>query len=208
VTHRLRVHVAGAKLFARDGGPAAEVRVMHGQVHVREARARAQRSKSAAIVSAETRVPEAPAPTTPPRMKEVTGSKRKPADRAEPKAKAESTESAERNISRRPNRLIERVSVSRTRPPTPTSVDIHPASVVIRSPAPGIIRNPGPSPIRFIHPAPVAVRSPPRRHSRPPHGTVIRNFRPRAMSVEVFGSHVIIVRLPPRNRIADHVVAI
>jgi hypothetical protein len=38
VSHRLSAHVAGAELSARDGRPAAEVRVMHRQVHVRESR--------------------------------------------------------------------------------------------------------------------------------------------------------------------------
>src|SRR5208283_4290100 len=210
VGRRLRVHVPGAKLFARDGCPAAEVRVMHRQVHVRKARARAQRSKTAAIVFAEARIPEAATPTTPPRMEKVTRSKRQPSHRPESKTKSESkaTEAKERNISRRPNRLIERIPVSRTRPPIPPSVDLHPPPIVIRSPAPRVIRNPRPSPIRFIHPAPVAIRSPTRRHRRPPHWTIVRNLRPRPMSIQVFRPHVVIVGLFPRQRIADHVIAI
>ncbi len=210
VSRRLRVHVPSAKIFARYGRSTAEVRVMHRLIHIRKARARAQWSKAAAVEFAKTRVPEPSAPTTPPRMEKVTGSKRQPTDRAEPKTKpeAKAPESEERHISRRPNRLIERVSVSRPRPPTPTAVDIHPAPVVIRSPAPRIIRNPGPSPIRFVHPAPVAIRSPIRWHRRPPHGAVIRNLRPRAMPVEVFRPYVIVVRLFPCQRIANHVVAI
>src|ERR1039458_9958532 len=183
---------------------------MHRQVHVRKSRTGAQRSKSTAIEFAETGIAESPTPPSPPGMKEVTRTERKPADAA-PAAETESkstAESKERNISRRPNRTIERVSIGRTRPPSPTSADLHPAPVVIRSPAPVIVRDPGPSPIRLINPTPIAIRSPASRLVWPPHWTIIRNFRPRAMAVQIFGSDVIVVRVPPRFRVADHVVAI
>ena len=187
---------------------------MHRQVHVRKPRTGAQRSKAAAVVIAESDAAEAPsAPAAPPGMKEVTRSKRQPADRAPATAPTEaksdaSAPSVERNISRRPDRTVKRVSVSRTRPPSPTAVNIHPAAVVIRSPAPVIIRNPGPSPIGFIHPAAIPIRSPASGLIWPPHLTVIRNFRPGAAPVEIFGSDVVVVRVPSRFRIADHVVAI
>src|SRR5208282_4166198 len=162
-----------------------------------------------AIEFAETGVAEAPAPPAPPGMKKVPRTKRKPADPAKAESESKTTaESEEGNISRSPDRTIERIPVRRTGPPTPPSVDIHPATVVIRSPAPGIIRNPGPSPIRLINPTPIAIRSPVRRHRWPPHWTVIRNFRPSAVTIEILGSDVIVVSVPTRFRVADHVVSI
>src|ERR1039458_4324084 len=152
---------------------------MHCQVHVRESRAAVQRSKAAAVVIAEP-------------------------DRVE----ASTAPAEERNISRRPDRTVERVSVSRTGPPTPSAVDLHPAAVVIRSPAPVVIRNPGPSPIWFVDPATIAVRSPAGRLVWPPHLTVIGYFRPGAMTIEIFGPDVIVVGVAPRFRVADHGVAI
>jgi hypothetical protein len=94
VTHRLRIHVAGAELFARNGRPAAEVRVMRRQVHVRESRTAPQRSKAAPVKLAETNRAEAPAKPAIPGMEAVTRSKRKPADPAEA-AKAEAKSPAE-----------------------------------------------------------------------------------------------------------------
>src|SRR5258708_3435291 len=142
-------------------------------------------------------------------MKIVTRSQRKPADRAPAIGEYESTaKTDERNISRCPDRAIKRVRVNRTRPPGPRVVIHHPATVVIRRPAPGIVRNPGPSPIRLIHPAPVAIRRPVVRNVWTPDFTVIRNFRPCAMIVEIFGTYVIVIGAPPRCRIADDVVAI
>src|SRR5208283_3024099 len=213
VSHRLSAHVAAAELSARDGGPPAEVRVMHRQVHVRESCAAVQRRITAAVVSAITNSAVAPAVGAIPRMEAVTRSERKPADRAptESESNPESVsraKSEERNISRRPNRTIVRISIGWTRPPSPPSAHIHPPTIVVRSPAPGIIRNPGPSPIRLINPAPGAIRSPARRFIWPPHWTVVRNLGPSAIRIEIFGSDVIIVRLPPRYRVADHVVAI
>src|SRR5208283_4065582 len=165
VSHRLSAHVAAAELSARDGGPPAEVRVMHRQVHVRESCAAVQRRITAAVVSAITNSAVAPAVGAIPRMETVTRSERKPADRAptESESNPESVsraKSEERNISRRPNRTIVRISIGWTRPPSPPSAHIHPPTIVVRSPAPGIIRNPGPSPIRLINPAPGAIRSP------------------------------------------------
>ena len=209
------MHTTCAELAARDGRSAAEMLVMHRQVHVRKPRAAMQRSKAAAVEVVKTALPESSAaPPAPPRMEMVTRSEREPADRTPASAPAESkaettAEPEERNISWRPDRLVKRVPVGRTRPPSPTSVDIHPAAVVIRSPAPIIVRNPGPSPIRLIHPVAIAIRSPVRVRFRwPPHLTVIGNFRPGAVVVEIFGSNVVIVGLPARCRIADDVVAI
>src|SRR5208282_696878 len=163
VAHRLSAHVSGAELAARNRRCTAEVRVMHRQVHVRESRASAQRSKAAAVELAKAALAEAPAPAPPPGMEKVTRSKRKPADRAPAESESNSKAAApaeERNISRRPDRAVERIPVSRTGPPSPTSSDIHPAPVVIRRPAPVIVRNPSPSPIRLVDPAAIAIRSP------------------------------------------------
>src|SRR5450755_3260164 len=166
---------------------------MHCQVHVRESRTAVQRSKAATVVVAEPDSIEAStAPTAPPGMEMVTRSQREPANSA-PAAEAEATPPAEeRNISRRPDRTVERVSVSRTGPPTPSAVDLHPTPVVIRRPAPVVIRNPSPSPIWFVDPAAIAVRSPATRLVWPPHLTVVRNFRPGAMAIEIFGPDVIV----------------
>src|ERR1035437_8739372 len=112
---------------------------MHCQVHVRKSRAAMQRSKAAAVVSGDVGSAEAPAIPAIPGMDRVARSKLQPAHRAPAPAETEAKTTAEPeegNISRRPNRLVERVTVGRTRPPSPTSVDIHPAAVVIRRPAP------------------------------------------------------------------------
>src|ERR1019366_8712186 len=183
--------------------------VMHRKVHVRKSRAAMQRSETAAVVSVETNGAEAPAIPPIPRMETVTRSQGKPADRAPAATEAETTAvSEERNISRRPYRAVVRVAVGRTGPPGPRSVVHHPATVVIRRPAPGIIRNPGRSPIRLIHPAAVAIRRPVGFHVWTPHWTVIRNFAPGAMVIEIFGSYVVVVGVSSRCRIADDVVAI
>src|SRR5450759_13320 len=113
--------------------------VMHRQVHVREARTAVQRSKTAAVVSVETNGAEPPAIPSIPGMETVTRSQGKPADRAPASTEAVSettAESEERNISRRPDRAVKWIPVGRTGPPAPRSVVHHPATVVIRRPAP------------------------------------------------------------------------
>src|SRR5258708_30599856 len=186
--------------------------VLQREVHVRKSRAAMQRSKTGSVVYVDVgNVGFAEAPAIPPipRMEIVTRSQRKPADRAPAIAESESTaKTDERNISRCPDRAIKRVRVNRTSPPGPSVVIHHPATVVIGCAAPGIIRNPGPSPIRLIHPAPVAIRRPVIRHIWTPDLTVIGNFRPSAVIVEIFGSDVVVIGASPRCRIADDVVAI
>src|SRR3984893_14692090 len=211
VTHRLRTHVAGAELSARDRRPAAEMLVMQREVHVRKSRAAVQRTKTGAVVRVDIAILEATPPRARPRMEIVTRSQRQPADRAPATAKTESKTTSvteERNISRRPNRAIKRVRVNRTRPPGPRVVIHHPTTVVIRRPSPGIIRNPGPSPLRLVHPAPVPIRSPVIRHVWTPHLAVLGNIRPGAMVVEIFGAHIVVIGVSPRSRIADNIVAI
>src|ERR1039458_5426327 len=189
--------------------------IMHRQVHVRKPRAAMQRSKASAVVIAEPDRAEAPAPpASPPGMEKITRSERQPAHRAPAPAPAETeaettAEPEEGNISRRPDRLVERGPEGRTGPPSPAAVDIPPAAVVIRPPAPIIVRNPGPSPIRLVHPVAIAIRSPVRVRFRwPPHLTVIGNFRPGSVVVEIFGSYVVVVGASARCRMADNVVAI
>src|ERR1035438_899391 len=211
MTHRARIHVAGAKLATVDRRCAAEVPVIHGQVHVRKPRAPVQRSKAAPVVIAEPdRAEASAAPPSPPGMETIARTKRQPADptpAAESKSES-AAEAEERNVSRRPDRTIERISVSRTGPPRPTAIKIHPAAVVIRSPSPVVGRNPGPSPIRLIDPTAIAIRSPASRFVWPPHLTIVRDFGPGAVAIEIFGSDVIVVSVPPRFRITDHGVAI
>src|ERR1035437_2308729 len=116
--------------------------IMHRQVHVRKSRAAMQRSKAAAVVSVDVGSAEAPAIPAIPGMETVTRSKGKPAHRAPAPAETEAETTAEpeeRNISRRPDRLVERFTGGRPRPPPPPSVDIHPAAVVIRRPAPIVV---------------------------------------------------------------------
>src|SRR5450755_1922341 len=114
-------------------------------------------------------------------METVTRSEGQPTD-ATPAA----AETEERYISGRPDWTIERISISRTRPPAPAAICIHPAAIVIRSPAPRVRRNPGPTPIRLIHPTPIAIGSPVRRFVWTPHLTVLRNFRPGAVRIQIF----------------------
>src|SRR5208337_3195423 len=218
MTHRLSMHTAGAELAARDGRPPTEMFVVQRQVHVRKSRAAMQRTKAVSVpvtdvptsIPVPVPIPAASAPSAPPGMEIIARAKGKPADRAPSPTKSKAAAPAvERNISRRPDGTIVRISVGRTRPPSPTSVNIHPTAVVIRRPAPVVVGNPGPAPIRLIHPAAIAIRSPIGvRLIWPPHWTVIRNFRPGAVVVEIFGSHVVVVSVPTRVRVADHVVAI
>jgi hypothetical protein len=162
---------------------------VHRQIYVREAIAAVQRCEAAAVKAVKAGNAEASAKTSIPRIEMITRSQRKPADRApttEAKSKSDSNASAEaeeRNISRRPDWTVERISIDRAWPPTPAAIDNHPAAIVVRSPSPGIIRNPSPAPIRFIHPATIAVWRPIRVHIRPPHWAVVGNFRPRAILI-------------------------
>lgn len=80
MAHRLGAHVAFAELVARDRRPAAEVRVVQRQIHIRESRAAVQRSKSAAVVVVPPDSAVASAPPSPPRMEMVARSQRQPAD--------------------------------------------------------------------------------------------------------------------------------
>src|SRR6267378_6738304 len=91
MTHRLRTHTACAELSARDSRPAAEMLVVHRQVHVRKSRASMQRSKTAAVVYVDVGFAEAPAIPPIPRMETVTRSQRQPADRAQPPPKPNPT---------------------------------------------------------------------------------------------------------------------
>jgi hypothetical protein len=73
MAHRVRVHVTRTEFPARDAGRAAEVPVMHRQVHIRETVAAMQRSKTTAVKFTPSTFAKAPtAPASPPRMEMVT----------------------------------------------------------------------------------------------------------------------------------------
>jgi hypothetical protein len=79
--HRLRVHVTCAKVSARNRRAAAEIPIMHREIHIRESRTGPQRSK-AAVESAIPRVSKTAAPTSPPRMEKITRPERQPTESA------------------------------------------------------------------------------------------------------------------------------
>jgi hypothetical protein len=81
--------VAGTKILAGDRRAATEVRIVHRQVHVREARTGVQRSKSAAVIVVQPNRAEPAAVTAIPGMEMVARSEGQPADRAaEPEAES------------------------------------------------------------------------------------------------------------------------
>src|ERR1700722_14794770 len=115
-----------------------------------------------------------------PRVIPVSGTARQPPDvtetksesKADPEANAAS-ESEERNVRRRPDRIVSGIRRHRSRPPRPTRAIGQPAAIVIGSPAPRLVRNPRPTEIGLPHPATRAIRRPPRSHVRNPHLPVI-----------------------------------
>src|ERR1035438_1132226 len=209
VAHRLEVPSAFAELVARHRGRAPEMRIALREPHIRKAVASVQRSKTAAVVAVEAGVPEASPVAAPPRVEKVTRANREPANRSPAEADAKSAaESEERHIGRRPQRTVIRVPVHRSRPPSPGSVVLEPAAIVIRSPAPGLIGDPRPSPVRFPDPVARAIRSPVSTLIRKPRRTIIGNVLPGAVVVEILRSHVVVVGVLSRCGIADHPVAI
>src|SRR5262250_726554 len=127
----------------------------------------------------------ATAPTAPPRVKPVTRPARQPANMAPTPSPAEThadsetaSPSKEGDVCRRPNRVVSRICVDRTRPPNPGIVVNKPAPVVVRRPAPRLIGNPGPAVVRFPDPAAFAVRNPVVTLIRDPDLAVIGNVFP------------------------------
>src|ERR1700723_577890 len=140
--------------------------------------------------------------SAPPRKQEVARPAREPA-----KSNAESRPvSEERNISRRPRRVV--ANRYRTRPPCPRSAINEPAAVVIRRPSPRLAANPSPAPIRFINPAAIAVRSPIRALLRRPNAAHVRHFAPRSVGIEIFAAGVITIGVVPGISLQNHAVAI
>src|SRR5277367_3031440 len=115
--HGVAIHVTGAKLPAGNASRATEVRIMHGRVHVRESRATVQGSEAAAVPGVKANRTEAPTVPAIPRMEMIARSEWKPPKSAaipEAEAKSETAaEAKERNISRRPNRTVKRISINR-----------------------------------------------------------------------------------------------
>src|ERR1700723_1290662 len=107
---------------------------------------------------------EPPPKSAVPRMEPVAGSTRHPAETSESEAKANSeanpAETEERDIGRRPDRVVARVTDDRTRPPRPAVSVNEPATIVIRRPAPGFGGDPCPAIVRLINPAAFPVGSP------------------------------------------------
>jgi hypothetical protein len=93
--------VAGTEILAGDRSAAAEVRIVHRQVHVRKARTGAQRGKPATVIVVQPNRAEPAAVTAIPGMEMVAWSEWQPADRtteteakskAEPKSRPEAKE--------------------------------------------------------------------------------------------------------------------
>src|SRR5580658_3219992 len=185
--------------------------------HVRELRARVQRSNPAEAVerpkSVETHYAEPPAVSTPPREEAVTRPNRQPAKAApsaptKTKPEAPTTsESKERHIRWRPEWTIETWAPHRSRPPRPRTAVPHPATVVIWSPSPRLISNPSPTVVRLIHPAAIAIGSPAIRLIRHPDLSVVWRVFPGSVGVQVFRPDVILIGVMPRGRLVNHVVA-
>src|ERR1700693_1318144 len=157
---------------------------------------------------------ESSAITAPPWEEAVAGTNRQPA-KAAPSSPAKSDSESEatpeykkRNISWRPERTVEASAPHRSRPPCPRAAVPHPASVVIRSPAPRLGSDPRPAVIRLVHPVAVTIRSPVIRLIRHPHLTVIRRVLPTSVRVQIFRPYVILIRVVPGIRIVDHAVAV
>src|SRR5215467_6193301 len=119
-------------------------------------------------------------------MKPVPRPARQPADAipaAEPEAEAQTpttaTKSEERNVSRRPQRIVSRIGHHRTGPPDPVPAVNEPAPIVIRRPAPRLVRDPGPAIVGFPDPAAVAIGRPTGiGGARSPNRTIIGNLAP------------------------------
>src|SRR5437879_808604 len=148
------------------------------------------------------------AKTAPPGMEEVARPCGQPTDGAESKPDPEThafAESEEGDVSRRPNRLISRVN--RTGPPSPRSAPEEPTAIVVGRPAPGLIGNPSPTPIRFPDPTAISIWSPAIVGLRNPNLAVVGNFSPGAISVEVAGAGVVVVRPAVTRGVVNDVVA-
>src|SRR5208282_414782 len=157
---------------------------------------------------------EASAPTAPPRVIPIARPAGQPADvapapaksKADPETQTAPTE--EGDVRWRPNRVVARIPVHGTRPPSPAAAINEPAAVVVRRPAPWLVTNPRPSVVRLPDPAAVAIRSPAFWLVRRPHLSVVGNFRPRTVIVQVFRSGVIPIGPLPALSSVDPPIAL
>src|ERR1700692_4612483 len=185
---------------------------------VRESSAAMQRSNSAKAVEAteavEANHSEAAAVSTPPGEEAVTGPdwqppKAPPPAKSNPETQPEATaESEERYISRRPEWTIEACAPYWSRPPGPRAAVHHPASVVIRRPAPRFVADPSPSVVRLPNPVAVTIRNPASRLIRNPDLTIVRLVLPPSVGIQIFRAGVVAIGVTPRLRTVNHVVAI
>src|ERR1700723_3214256 len=111
--------------------------------------------------------------TSVPRVIPVPGTARQPADVTETKSEANAdseanaaSESEERNVRRRPDRIVSGIRRHRSRPPRPTRAIGQPAAIVIGSPAPRLIRKPCPTEKGLPHPATPTTKLPSRSYVR------------------------------------------
>src|SRR4029077_13013820 len=106
-------------------------------------------------------------------------------------APAASAPTEEGDVGRRPDRLVAWVHAHGTGPPDPITAVNEPAAVVVWRPAPWLVGNPRPSVVRVINPAAGAIRGPAWVLPRSPHRTVIRDFGPDAVIVQIFRADVV-----------------
>ena len=120
---------------------------------------------------------------TPPPVVGLIRSKRNPANIAPAKSDPATAASKSHKANQRRRPVI--IRIRSTRPPAPAPGIVKPASVVIRSPAPGVLTHPTP-PIP-VEPGPAAhpVRSPARIHTRPPYISIRRTVYPVAIAVKL-----------------------
>src|ERR1700733_1816063 len=214
--HRCRVTDSELSRSHRRHSP-ADVRIVDVR-HIREPRASVQRRDSAQTVQSAKSIkahdPEPSPISAPPREEAVTRPDGQPAE-ASPSSPSKTetktpppAESEERDVGRGPEGTVKSRTPNRSRPPRPRAAVRHPAPVVIRGPAPWLVANPGPAVVRLVKPVAITNQRPILGLIRHPYLTVIRGILPAAIRVQVFRSHVILVRVMPGIRIVNHAVAV
>src|SRR5271155_501365 len=157
---------------------------------------------------------EAAAPPAVPRVIPITRADRQPADAPKPEPKSESDTKAaaskaeERDVRRRPDWTVSRISYDRPRPPNPIAPINEPAAVVVGRPSPRLVRYPGPAVVGLINPRTGAIWRPARRYRWSPNLTVVGDFCPLSMAVEIFRARVVAIRVLPAPGGGDRPVAV